>query len=144
MDTMTCISCKEEKPVSEFYFKNRQTGTRQPYCIACKRVYNRRHYLRHKGAYLERARRSNRARREALRKIILDHLATHPCVDCGEADPVVLEFDHVRGDKDNEVTRMVNAPAEKVLAEIEKCEVRCANCHRRRHARDSMSYRLGV
>jgi hypothetical protein len=65
-------------------------------------------------------------------------LSTHPCVDCREDDIIVLEFDHVRGSKRKELSRLVNAGASvaSLLAEVEKCEVRCANCHRRvTHAR---------
>jgi hypothetical protein len=56
------------------------------------------------------------------------------CKDCGEKDPVVLDFDHVRGDKS---FQLANAPQfghtlEPIKREIRKCEVRCANCHRRR------------
>lgn len=61
----------------------------------------------------------------------------HPCMDCGEADPIVLEFDHKADSiKVESVTQMVmnNASWERITAEIEKCEVRCANCHRRRTA----------
>ena len=63
------------------------------------------------------------------------YLADHPCVDCGESDPRCLEFDHRDpGTKTANVATLVQrAGAWKViLAEIEKCDVRCANCHRRR------------
>jgi hypothetical protein len=53
-------------------------------------------------------------------------------VDCGESDPAVLEFDHVR----TGVTRIADLitrgrPAAEIEAEIACCVVRCANCHRR-------------
>lgn len=58
------------------------------------------------------------------------------CIDCGEVDPIVLHFDHVRGKKLGNVTTMAHAqrPLEVLRAEIAKCEVRCANCHTRRTA----------
>lgn len=73
-----------------------------------------------------------------------EYLKTHPCVGfegpCpyGERDPVVLEFDHVRGKKSFEVGTGKNGAygLERLKAEIEKCEVRCANCHRRKTNKD--------
>jgi hypothetical protein len=83
-----------------------------------------------------------RRRREGLHLRILEFLRGHPCVDCGETDPVVLEFDHLR-DKVRNVSAMVNArmPWRAIEAEIEKCDVVCANCHRRRTAQRIQSFR---
>lgn len=53
-------------------------------------------------------------------------------MDCGEADPVVLDFDHLEDKLDDVSTIVNNGTWEAVLAEIKKCEVVCANCHRRR------------
>src|SRR4051794_36986150 len=62
--------------------------------------------------------------------------------DCGETDPVVLEFDHLR-DKEFDIASGIHYHAwSKVLAEIAKCEVVCANCHRRRTARRRGALRL--
>jgi hypothetical protein len=73
-------------------------------------------------------------RREAARQYVWDYLSTHPCVDCGETDPKVLEFDHVRGEKTGAVSVLANGnyALERVIEEIKRCDVRCANCHRRK------------
>lgn len=67
---------------------------------------------------------------------MLTHLDGRSCVDCGENDPVVLEFDHRDGvEKEDAVARLiVSCRWAEVAAEIAKCDVRCANCHRRRTA----------
>ena len=58
--------------------------------------------------------------------------AERGCIDCGENNPVVLDFDHVRGEKFRCVSDMARQSygLKTIQAEIEKCEVRCANCHR--------------
>lgn len=60
-----------------------------------------------------------------------------PCVDCGEADPLVLEFDHVRGAKIADISRLVSRGASwaEIVVEMEKCDVVCRNCHARRTAK---------
>ncbi|GAB3633424.1 hypothetical protein GCM10027421_27770 [Microbacterium shaanxiense] len=67
---------------------------------------------------------------------MMDHLSVHACTDCGESDPVVLDFDHLPGvDKRFEISRAVSASTRSwslIESEIAKCEVVCANCHRRR------------
>ena len=77
------------------------------------------------------------------RRFIVGYLQEHPCVDCGEADPVVLQFDHVRGEKTTEVSRLLGPgfSVAGILREIEKCDVRCANCHARRTAIQRDYYR---
>lgn len=83
---------------------------------------------------------NNDRQREVLRGYMINWLQTHPCVDCDERDIIVLEFDHVRGEKKYVISRLVcSSPALTTLQdEIAKCEVRCANCHRRATARRAM------
>ena len=68
----------------------------------------------------------------------------HPCVDCGETDPIVLEFDHLRDKKFGISTGIRNRNWADVLDEIAKCEVVCANCHRRRTVRRGGFIRAAV
>lgn len=67
---------------------------------------------------------------------VIEYFKTHPCVDCGESDPVVLQFDHTNPlVKRASVSRLIDSSYwENVLKEIDKCVVRCANCHTRRTA----------
>jgi hypothetical protein len=62
----------------------------------------------------------------------VDYLAEHPCIDCGERDVAVLEFDHVAARTHTIASLLCHGAAEdRILAEISRCQVRCANCHRR-------------
>lgn len=101
-------------------------------CAACKSEYNRAHYIRNKSVYVTRASRRKAGIRDENTALVIAYLASHPCIDCGEADPLVLEFDHLR-DKKYDIGRMVSQGLSwsAIRDEIKKCEVRCANCHRR-------------
>ena len=84
----------------------------------------------------KRARVSERRRelRQEKRLWLYEYLLDHPCVDCGEDDPVVLEFDH-QHNKELDISRAVNDwSQERIEREIAKCEVVCSNCHKRRTA----------
>ena len=88
--------------------------------------------------YMER----NRKRKNIIKKRVWEYLKLHPCVDCGESDIRVLDFDHVRGHKRANVQRLVNSYYcwKTVEIEIQKCDVICANCHRRKTANEQNWY----
>ncbi len=102
---------------------------RDPVKLAAK---SRRHYLKHRDRKI--AKTYERIRRNQA--WVYQYLMEHPCSDCGEQDPIVLEFDHVRGVKDKAVSALTNQgyALKRVIDEAKKCDVRCANCHRRRTA----------
>ena len=132
-----CGRCGITAPSTDFPWKDQGRGRRGSWCRSCQRAYAHDHYLRNIDQYKAKARKTLRGDRQRLRQRVDDFLATHPCVDCGTADIAVLEFDH----RDPAEKRMaVSTLASRrgwpaVEREIAKCEVRCANCHRRRTAR---------
>jgi hypothetical protein len=138
----SCRVCKEAKPLTEFPYRSLVRQTRQWICLSCQRAYTKDWYDRNRAkqiaaAYLRRVREATN-----LGHRVREYLADHPCVDCGESDPDVLDFDHLRG-KRADVSRLVHGAVswDVVVAEIAKCEVRCANCHRRRTANVRGHYR---
>ena len=54
------------------------------------------------------------------------------CADCGYAEAAeALDFDHVRGEKYANVNKLAGSAGwERIMEEVDKCEVVCANCHR--------------
>lgn len=72
--------------------------------------------------------------RNAERRAFLDEIKlSKGCIDCGyNKHPEALDFDHKDGkNKAFDVgARFGTATIERLMAEIEKCEIRCANCHR--------------
>jgi hypothetical protein len=86
---------------------------------------------------------AKRLRRARAGAFIDDYLASHPCTDCGEHDPVVLEFDHLdRKDASLSQLKADGWSTKRLEREIALCEVVCVNCHRRRTARRGKSWRL--
>lgn len=127
----TCTVCKEELPKDDF---NKKGKGLQPYCKACQKIKRKQYYEQNK-AYYKIKNASDRAKRkEANYEYLFAYFQAHPCVDCGEDDPLVLECDHL-SDKDQAVSAcMSNWSLARLKKEIAKCEIRCANCHKRKTA----------
>ena len=134
--TKRCSRCGETKPVSEFSIKNKKTGLLTAWCRECRRAYGREHYRANTAAYMSRARRRKPGDRVRARAIVAEYLRAHPCIDCGETDILLLDFDHRDAStKRAPVARLVSSGSiSLVMAEIAKCDVRCGNCHRKRTA----------
>jgi hypothetical protein len=136
-----CNKCGKIKRADDFHFKDKAKGVLRDRCKSCWSKYHRQHYLANKATYISNAIEVKRKLRRENRILLLEYLSTHPCIDCGESDPVVLEFDHVNGDKTNNVAELTRYYGwDKVIKEIMKCVVRCANCHRRRTAKQLSWY----
>ena len=145
MDIKFCSECKTQKPVDEFSWRRKAKKQRQSYCKLCMKVRNAVYYVNDPKKYRD----SMLRLRTRNQDFILKFLVNNHCVDCGEADALVLEFDHVRGTKVDGVSTMVRKPVslDVLKLEIAKCEVRCANCHRRKTAKQLGFYKsraLGV
>ena len=140
-DTKRCSTCGVVKPLDEFHLDRARQDRRQNNCKACNIAINKQWYRDHPEAREQRMDSYARKRTREGQEFVLGYLLTHPCVDCGETDPVVLEFDHLR-DKVKNVSAMLRGRLSRLIAEIEKCEVVCANCHRRRTAARLQSFRF--
>ena len=129
------MRCRSSKPAEDFSWKHRERGVRDTYCRPCRKAYGREHYLANRQRYIDQSAAVKHRLRAERTRLLLALFETNPCVDCGERDPVVLEFDHVRETKAFDIgTKLLTQPWAAILAEIEKCDVVCANCHRRRTA----------
>lgn len=104
-------------------------------CKVCKNFYNKEWYKKHRQEQINRAKIRNSKIVSENRELVDNYLLLHPCVDCEEKDIVVLDFDHVKGEKEYNISMMMSFNKNRLIKEILKCEVRCANCHRKRHAK---------
>jgi hypothetical protein len=107
-------------------------------------AYCKAHYRKNADRYKNKARKNGLIRAEKCRAIAMQRLS-NGCVDCGEADPLVLEFDHRdRKAKLHSISVLCSTSRGNLrllVAELQKCDVRCANCHRRKTLKESGSWR---
>lgn len=130
-----CNKCKLEKSIDEFSFRNKQKGTKQPYCKVCRKNIDSVIWLTDSDFRVKKLARQ-KSYKIRNKQYVIEFLLAHPCVDCGESDPIVLDFDHLL-DKTKGISEMIeDSSLLTIKKEIEKCEVRCANCHRRKTAKD--------
>ena len=105
MRTKECCLCHKQREVSDFNRKSSTKDGLQRKCRECSRAASKRHYADNKSYYMAKG----RFHAHKVRKSVYDYLISHPCVDCGESDPVVLDLDHVRGEKVQSVSRMASS-----------------------------------
>lgn len=126
-----CTRCKKNKPISEFGWRETK-GNYQSSCKSCQREISKEWYANNREKQVQNSIRNSRKYRDLFTQKLFEYLKEHACVDCGQKNPVMLEFDHVRGTKTNEISNLLGNRAQwdKIEQEIAKCDVRCANCHR--------------
>ena len=101
--------------------------------LVCANCHRRRTRRRARSWRQQRVEDDPRPLRRRNLRFVERYLETAPCVDCGEDDTAVLDFDHV-GFKRRGVVQLAyrEGSIASLEHEIKECEVRCANCHRRR------------
>jgi hypothetical protein len=142
---MVCKKCNKDKGVDEFSFKDKKTGKRHTRCKVCIKGYRQNYYSTNKEVAIAYALDSTKKMRARNSQYIWDYLTNNPCIDCGEDDPIVLEFDHRDGvNKIDNISRATRNGwgLDRIIEEIDKCDVRCANCHRRRTAKQLDWYKF--
>ena len=139
-----CGRCGAVKSVEEFAWRRKGLGQRDNYCRPCRAAYKKEHYARNRARYIKSAQDRKRAVVAERAAYLIDFFRSHPCVVCGENDPLVLEFDHL-GEKEFNISKGVRDRGwHAVLMEMAKCDVVCANCHRRRTAQRGGFARLAA
>lgn len=126
-----CTKCGENKEDSAFSFR-KDSQKLNGLCRECVAENKKRDYRKNKQAYLDRSHRSLRKCRKKLREFLIG-VKQVPCTDCGKCYPYyVMDFDHV-DEKQASISQLVsNGAMKKLVEELKKCEIVCANCHRER------------
>lgn len=131
LDSKECYVCREVRPISE-YRTNRPDGRLSLTCAGC-RLKGASHAKDRRSADLSGAR--NRMR-EFKRRRMMQWKEGKACGECGESHPACLDFHH--RDPQGKEFNICNAIAiglsdKEIAAEVAKCDILCANCHRKRH-----------
>ena len=135
--TRVCTKCFIEKPIEDFPWKSRVLNRRHTVCKPCAASRSRGWYANNKDSHIQNVMAHKKIDRQEARQFVWDYLSEHPCVICGEADPVVLEFDHINGKKETVSALIANgATIERLKQEIDRCQVLCSNCHARKTAKE--------
>jgi hypothetical protein len=127
----TCNKCS--RTLSSEHFHKSNKGKLHLYCKDCKTEYNKQWYLANKDKHKNDAKVNNKKYRQEIQDLI-NKIKANPCTDCKNTFPsYVMDFDHLRDKEFNiaKATRL-HLSKSKVLKEIKKCELVCANCHRER------------
>jgi hypothetical protein len=146
--TKICSKCRIEKDVVTLFKKRSDRAhAYHSWCVECKQEYDRlkiNYKLRNDDHFLKLHKERNRRSIQTKRSLVKDYLRSNPCLNCGESDVEVLDFDHKdRLSKEDAISNMVHnlKPTDKIFAEIAKCDVLCGNCHRHKTMHENGSWR---
>src|SRR5438552_298513 len=120
-----CSRCATVRPLEEFHLCNRGDG-RQRWCKDCRREYDHEYHARTKHIRLE----QKRAWKKHMAAWTNGLKTGKACADCGGTfHPQAMVWDHLPGtEKVGEVSYLARRIGkERILAEIAKCELVCAN-----------------
>ena len=132
MKQKTCYQCKEELPLSEFAFRNKKKKLYASMCKNCQKKYNKEWYKKNK----EKVIKDVSKRKKEIQSFIREYKKELCCEICSENHPACLVFHHIDNtNKDYNVSTMgkYGLSKKKIIEEISKCKVLCANCHRKLH-----------
>lgn len=112
-------------------------------CRSCNKEYQEKWYKNNKALQSKKVLNNKKRNKQINAEFICDYLSKNPCVKCGEKDIIVLEFDHIE-DKNYNIAKMIGGGhcLDKIKEEMAKCQVLCANCHRRKTALQQNNYKI--
>ena len=142
METKTCSTCNEEKGIEHF--------TKGRKCKTCHNKWHNNYYhTKNKQKHIAAIKVQNKNNKMANRAKFLKYMEGKCCAHCGEDDIVVLEFDHIDpSTKKNSVANLLGQGSytawKTIKEEIDKCQILCANCHRRKTAKQLGCWKYNI
>jgi len=143
-----CNVCKRSLDLSEFGRNSAKKDGLQTQCKLCRRAYQKVWYSQNQPVQAERVKKNRDKFTEEFKRVVWEILSKTPCMDCGETNPLVLEFDH-RDPSDKKFTIAESKSGRKIgmsglQGELDKCDVVCSNCHRIRTQKFFGSWRIDM
>ena len=132
-----CPRCNQDKDLVEFGKNRTRPDGLQVQCRTCIKLIHRDWYERNKERHYGNVQKRRKTLSDQIVRKLLAYLKAHPCVDCGATDPMVLHIEPKQGETGFSLSTRLTEGAvwTALLPEIERCDVRCANCRRVRIAR---------
>lgn len=126
----TCRKCKIEKDLSEFGKLSKAEDGLNSTCILCMREYHKNLYHSSEKRRLD-IRQNDQRNRDRIYQLREEYLEDKSCTDCGNKDRRLFHFDHITDNKEFNIADAISRSYswERILKEINKCEVVCSNCH---------------
>ena len=147
----TCSACNKTKTEENFFYRSKRNNKLHAQCKECYIIKRRKiwkdHYHKYGSKYRERAVERNKKLKTRLKLLLIEYLSDKSCIMCGNSDPRVLEFDHLDPNvKSFEIARAIHNTIswDKILVEIEKCQILCANCHKIRTSEQQRWFKASI
>lgn len=135
MKIKVCRKCGDPKPIDDFHKCAKNKDGKHSYCKKCSVLGATAWYVDNKGDPELASRLQKYGKKQTvIRSIINAFKASKKCVNCPEDDPCCLDFHHLENKKDTVSEMIERKNLRKIVAEINKCVLVCANCHRKLHA----------
>lgn len=126
----TCSKCKRTKVAGEFNKNSSRKDGLQTFCRPCEKQRKSEYYAKHKQRFVDYARAYKARKREWWNQ----YKQTLSCIRCGDTRWYVLDFHHRDpASKDFPLSEVDKFGIQRIMKEVEKCDVLCANCHREHH-----------
>ncbi len=131
MPDKKCARCKQNKDISCFSNNKSKKDGLNCECKECANQYLKEHYSKNKIYYAKNA----KAQKKKTKQWLYELKMGLKCAHCEADNPIVLDFHHIDPTTKEATVAHIsrNNAKERILKEIAKCIVLCANCHRIEH-----------
>lgn len=141
LETKQCTFCKQTLPATAFCSNKARKDGLSDQCRECKKPIQAAWYKANATRHKANIKPIREALVRANQQKLIEFLGRNPCVQCGQTEILLLDFDHLR-DKVLNISQMISLSWKTIEKEIAKCQVLCVVCHRRKTAHTFGWYKI--